>query len=139
MGKAFINDKSGGLHGIFAKSRPMEAYIPMTYYTGAFAYILRNTLKGEVYMLTVEQLEVMNQSEIDQIDRTELVDIQSVQIDPDLPPDLRMESYLEQIKNPYCFMCKDTVVRLRFEPGEGELRSRLKNFLISLKNNESGQ
>lgn len=90
-------------------------------------------------MLTVEQLEVMNQSEIEQIDRTELVDIQSVQIDPDLPPDIRMERYLEQIKNPYCFMCKDTVVCLRFEPEGGDLRSRLKNFLISLKNNESGQ
>ncbi len=84
-------------------------------------------------MLTVKQLDKMSQSGMDKIDRTGLVDIRGVQIDITMPPEMRMKSYLEQIKNPYCFLCGDTAVRVSFEPTGDELKNKLKNFFISLK------
>lgn len=84
-------------------------------------------------MLTVKQLEEMSQSEVIPIDRTGLVDIRQIQIDAAMPLEMRMAGYLEQIKNPYCFLCGDTAVRVRFESEGDELRNKLKKFFINLK------
>lgn len=84
-------------------------------------------------MLTVKQLDEMSQSELEKIDRTGLVDIRNIQIDTNLAPEQRMIHYLEQVKNPYCFLCGDTAVRVRFEPTGDELKSKLQNFFTSLK------
>lgn len=84
-------------------------------------------------MLTIKQLDKMSQSELGEINRTELVDIKSIQIDINLPPEQRMLHYLEQIKNPYCFLCGDTAVRVRFEPTGDALKSKLQSFFVSLK------
>lgn len=84
-------------------------------------------------MLTVKQLDEMNQLGLEKIDRTGLVDIRAIRIDTNLTPEQRMTDYLEQVKNPYCFLCGDTAVRVRFEPTGDELKNKLKNFLISLK------
>lgn len=84
-------------------------------------------------MLTVKQLDEMSQIDLQHINRSELVDIRSVQIDTNLTGEQRMLSYLEQIKNPYCFMCDDAAVQVRFEHTGDELSNKLKSFLISLK------
>ena len=67
-------------------------------------------------------------------DRADLVDIKTVHIDPELPQQERIESYLTQIKNPHRFLVGDCIVNLRFDPDAGALRDRLKNYFISLKN-----
>ena len=41
----------------------------------------------------------------------ELVDIRDVVIDKSLPLEDRVKSYVEQIKDPYCFKVGDVVVR----------------------------
>lgn len=84
-------------------------------------------------MLTGKQLEEMNQLGLDKIDRTGLVDIRTIRIDTTLTPEQRMIDYLEQVKNPYCFLCGNTAVHIRFEPTGDELKNKLRSFLISLK------
>ena len=54
------------------------------------------------------KLEEMSRMEYGAANKDELVDIETVHIDPDLPPAERLLNYLEQIKNPYCFRCGDT-------------------------------
>ncbi|MCL2106453.1 MAG: hypothetical protein FWH26_05255 [Oscillospiraceae bacterium] len=62
-----------------------------------------------------------------------LVDINTVHIDPALPPAERAAQYIEQIKNPYCFLCNGAVVCLKFNPEGGDLKTHLKNYFISCK------
>jgi len=83
--------------------------------------------------LTIAELDQMNQTDIKKIDREKLVDIQTIKIDPLQSAAQRMESYLKQIKNPYCFLCGDTAVRVRFEQNGTDLTHRLKNYYISMK------
>ena len=68
-----------------------------------------------------------------EIDRTNLVDIKSIKINPSLTAAQRAEQYLKQIKNPYCFLCGESVVRVRFAPDGGDLQSKLKNYFVSCK------
>ncbi len=75
----------------------------------------------------------MSRIEISQADRTKLVDIRTIKIDPLQSAIQRMESYIAQIGNPYLFSCDGAAVRVRFDPDGGELTHRLKNHFASLK------
>jgi len=85
-------------------------------------------------MPSVKQLDEMSRMEIDKIDRNTLVDINGVSIDADLPISERMQSYIEQIKNPYCFLCGDTPVRVCFSSSSQDLNIKIKSFFTGLKN-----
>lgn len=84
-------------------------------------------------MLTTQDLERMSQIEIEKVGRDSLVDIKTVKVDTSLPASERMENYLIQIHNPYCFLCGDTKVRVRFEQNGPDLRSRLVDHLKKQK------
>jgi len=61
----------------------------------------------------------------------ELADIQDVIIDTTLPKEERIQSYLKQIKNPYCYRCGDMVVRVSFANTDATLEDRMKQYLLS--------
>ena len=84
-------------------------------------------------MLNYEQLVQMQEIEITDIDTSTLVNIENVKTDDSLPDDERLKSYLEQIRNPYCFICGDTPVRVRFVAPEKTLSQSLGNYFMSLK------
>ena len=83
--------------------------------------------------MTLDDLSQMSEMEINEAERTALGDIRDVQINPELPWIRRAESYLAQIRNPYCFLCGGSIVRVRFNDGGADLQSRLKSYFISLK------
>ena len=66
-------------------------------------------------------------------ERAALIDINTVHIDPSLPPAERAAQYIAQIKDPYCFQCNGAVVHLKFDSNGGDLKSHLKNYFISCK------
>jgi len=85
-------------------------------------------------MPNLKQLDEMSRMEIDRIDRNILVDVKTVDIDTSLPIENRMLRYLEQIKNPYCFLCGGTVVKVRFSDTGKTLDEAVKDHYFGLKN-----
>ncbi len=85
-------------------------------------------------MLDISNLEEMSRTEIDKVDRSTLVDIKSVQISTSLPIAKRMLQYLEQIKNPYCFLCGNTPVRVQFSDKGKTLDEAIKSHFQELNN-----
>lgn len=63
---------------------------------------------------TQEELEEMSNVDVREVDSDSLVDIRDVRIDPDLPVKERVLDYVRQMKNPYCYRCGDTVVKISF-------------------------
>ena len=51
------------------------------------------------------------------INRNELVDINDIVINPALDKEKRIQSFVEQIKNPLCYKCGDYVVKISFAEG----------------------
>jgi hypothetical protein len=82
-------------------------------------------------LLTTAELDRMSQANT--ADRTKLTDIQNVRIDPRLPAFSRMERFIGQVQNPYCFLCGGAVVKVRFEEGAADLKNKLKNYFESTK------
>lgn len=79
------------------------------------------------------QLQQMRSVDITQADPCTLVDIRTVYIDSSLPAAEKMHSYFEQVVNPYCFLCGDTPVRIRFVAESKLLKQSLCNYFLSLK------
>lgn len=85
-------------------------------------------------MLNSTLLDEMSMITVDKIDKNTLFDIKTVKIDASLPVTERMQQYLEQVKNPYCFMCSGTPVRIRFSDTGKTLDEALKSHFLGLKN-----
>lgn len=76
--------------------------------------------------MTVEE---MKNVDIRTVNRDELVDIRTVKIDPDLPREERIQSFLEQIKNPYCFRCGDVVVKTSFSEDGPTMQECMEHYI----------
>ena len=84
-------------------------------------------------MIDKAQLKQMKNADITQADRSALVDIRNIHIDGSLPAVKKMQDYFEQIVNPYCFLCGDTPVRIRFVAEDRTLKQSLFDYFLSLK------
>lgn len=83
--------------------------------------------------MSAERLERMCQDSIEDIPRDSLADIRGVKIDSGLPGTLRMLRYIEQIQNPYNFLCDGTPVHISFVDKEKELSRVLAGYFRALK------
>ena len=61
-----------------------------------------------------EELSKMSKTDILTVDPDSLVDIANVHIDLEQPLEDRVSSYIQQIKNPYCFKSNGVVVKISF-------------------------
>ena len=61
-----------------------------------------------------DKLKELSEIDIRSVDPKELVDIKDVTIREDLPIPERVRDYVQQIKNPYCYLSHGTVVKIRF-------------------------
>ena len=62
----------------------------------------------------------------------ELVDIRDVVIDKSLPLEDRVKSYVEQIKDPYCFKVGDVVVRVSYAGKDKSLTDSFTSMIASM-------
>ncbi|MDR2888647.1 MAG: hypothetical protein LBV33_02270 [Lachnospiraceae bacterium] len=83
-------------------------------------------------MLDSMELNKMSQLDLREINPDDLVNADNITVDPSLPQMERIEQYLEQIHNPYCFMSGDTPVRVCFAETEKTLSGALIDYFIRL-------
>lgn len=63
----------------------------------------------------------------------ELVDINDVVINPALDKDKRVQSFVQQIKNPLCYRCGNYVVKISFSDNEERtIENCFEDYLKSL-------
>ena len=73
---------------------------------------------------TMESLRQMAQTDLRNVNRKELVDINDVEIKKDLSQRERMVDFVSQIKNPYCYLDRGMVVKISFAGAPGPHRLR---------------
>lgn len=78
--------------------------------------------------MTVEE---MKNVDVRTVSRDDLVDIRDVQIDRSLPKEERVRSFVQQIRNPYCFKCGNVVVKTSFADTDVTLEERMEHYLRS--------
>ncbi len=66
------------------------------------------------------------------VDPASLADIQDVRLDPDLPREARLASFLEQIRDPTLFRCGKLTVQVSFAEDGPSLEDLLESLLSLL-------
>ena len=64
--------------------------------------------------VTASELEAMKNIDIRDVDREELIDINDIYIDESLPYEEKIIDYINQIKNPYCYLDHGMVIKIEF-------------------------
>ena len=78
--------------------------------------------------MTVEE---MKNIDVRTVSRDDLVDIRDVHVDRSLPKEERIRSFVQQIRNPYCFKCGNVVVKTSFADTDVTLEERMEHYLRS--------
>lgn len=79
-----------------------------------------------------EKVEEWKKVDIREVDIDTLADIRDVNIDMDWPREKRIEEFIRQIKNPYCFKVGKIAVKVEFSDGDATFEDRVKEYLESL-------
>ena len=76
-------------------------------------------------MVDLEQLRSVNP---DEVNGRDLVDIQDVVVESQLPKEERIADFIQKIKNPYLCKCGNLVVQSVFEESNITITERLKQY-----------
>lgn len=76
----------------------------------------------------LEKLELMN------LNRMSLRELSEIKISQNGTIEEKLSSFLEQIKNPYCFLVNGTAVQISFHNHNQSLEDCLTHYLIDKKN-----
>ena len=77
-------------------------------------------------------IEEMKSVDIRTVDPETLVDVSTIKLNNDLPREERMRSFLEQVKNPYCYRVGKVVVKVSFADTDVSLEDRLEHYIRGL-------
>lgn len=75
-----------------------------------------------------EDLERLRSVKPDEVNRSELVDIQDIRVESRLPTEERIADFVQKIKNPYLCKCGNMVVQSVFEDTDITLAERLAQY-----------
>lgn len=78
----------------------------------------------------MQKIKDMQNVDLETVDQSKLIDISSVVIDESLPQADRLSSFVNQIKNPYCFKCGDIVVKVKFSENGETLEGIIEKMLL---------
>lgn len=86
-------------------------------------------------MLTRDELIELSKINLEDVNKNELKEITDIHIDQDSSIDVRFETFLAKIKNPYIFLVNGTPVQIIFDDHNSQtLDDCLLKYLIERKN-----
>lgn len=77
-------------------------------------------------------MQMMKAVDIRTVERSELVDLNSMVIDEDKPIAERMEAFVKQIRNPYCFRVGDVAVKVVYKENGPTFQQNFEEMLLSM-------
>lgn len=80
-------------------------------------------------MMSIETMKSIN---LKTVDRSTLVQRDSIRLEPTDPQNDRLRDFIRQIKNPYCYLDGKTVVKITFAKTDITLEDCLENYLRGL-------
>ncbi len=74
-------------------------------------------------------VDTLKNVDVRSVDKSSLVDLNSVHIDDSQPVQDRILSFLDQIKNPYCFRIGEVVVKVNYKADGPSFQQNFEDLL----------
>ena len=81
---------------------------------------------------SISNIITMKDVDIRTVERDKLVDLTSVIIDTDKPVEERVRTFIEQIKNPYCFKVGDIAVKVVYKENGPTFQQSFEEMLLTM-------
>ena len=88
----------------------------------------KNNIRG----LQAMDMQEMKDIDIRTVDKSKLVDLNTVVIDESRPIAERVASFVQQIQNPYCFRVGDMAVKVVYQEEGPTFQQNFESMLLSL-------
>ena len=88
----------------------------------------KNNIRG----LQAMDMQEMKDIDIRTVDKSKLVDLNTVVIDESRPIAERVASFVQQIQNPYCFRIGDMAVKVVYQEEGPTFQQNFESMLLSL-------
>ena len=75
----------------------------------------------------------MKDVDIRSVDKSNLVDLDSIQIDSTKPVQERIQSFLQQIQNPYCFRIGEVAVKVNYRSDGPSFQQNFEDVLRNMQ------
>lgn len=82
--------------------------------------------------MNTNEIMKMKYADITTVDKSQLVDIDTIKINPKDPPEKKIKEYIAQVRNPYCFLCNGYVVKLEFSESGKTIEDCFIDYLNTL-------
>lgn len=82
--------------------------------------------------ITESNIDEMKTIDIRNVDKSQLIDLNTVKIDNTKPVAERIESFLQQIHNPYCFRIGDVAVKVNYKSEGPTFQQNFEDLLRTL-------
>lgn len=80
----------------------------------------------------MQDIDAMKNVDIRSVDKDTLIDLDSVQIDSLQPVQERVQSFLQQIQNPYCFRIGDVAVKVNYKKDGPSFQQNFEDVLRTM-------
>lgn len=80
----------------------------------------------------MQDIDAMKNVDIRSVDKDTLIDLDSVQIDSSQPVQERVQSFLQQIQNPYCFRIGDVAVKVNYKKDGPSFQQNFEDVLRTM-------
>lgn len=77
-------------------------------------------------------LKNMAHTDINTVSKESLIDIKDITVNMDKGKQERITDFIQQIKNPYCFICNGIIVKISFSNNGQTLEEKLDSYFLSL-------
>ena len=84
-------------------------------------------------MLSLAELKQLSQLDFTDVDKSQLVDIRDIRLDPDAPAEERLAHFIEKVGNPYIFCVGKVPVRVMFSKEGETLDNAVKNHFLNAR------
>lgn len=86
----------------------------------------------KVILADKEKIQKMKDVDIRTVNCSQLVDLNTVVIDENQSVEERLESFIEQIKNPYCFRVGDIAVKVVYKENGPTFQQNFEEMLLTM-------
>ncbi len=85
-----------------------------------------------MYSHNKKDIDALKNVDIRSVDKSSLVDLNSVRIDESKPVQERILSFLQQIQNPYCFRIGDVAVKVNYKSDGPSFQQNFEDLLRTM-------
>jgi hypothetical protein len=78
------------------------------------------------------ELKAMANIDVSTVNKQELVDIKDVHIEKHQSKEEKIKSFIDQVKNPYCYKCGNVVVKVSYDKNKLTMQEKMKHYLSDL-------